>query len=514
MKPYKSSSDKENCSPQSSNCVTWQGPNLSCINLCKGDSISDVVYKLALELCAIKDATDMSDIDFDCLLTGCTSTNDPEITVAGIIQLIIDNLCCSVTDLTSVTDELISKTDDLYEEPILVLPLCLQYIDPATGLAVTTLKLSDYAVLTAQAFCTLRNTVITQGNQIVDLDVRVTVLENDPGYVPPLVTPNCTYGTVIAGVPTEMNILLDNLDARICDFVTAIGDTTDITAAASSECNLLGSQTALSQVGTMATLPGWNIVINNMAQSMQNLWLTVCDMRAAMYDLKNCCDAADCSAFFLVYTANADITRANVTLIFNSGTVIPSGFTNCPGFSTVSITDGIGNTYTDTLDLIAVSTDPLGITYDVSLAFLNPAMPYTVTVTGCIIKDSNTCSKVVTNVIAPPTTTTTTTTSTTSTTTTTTTTTVACTCYSWSVSPNSADLADATGNTLSSNNGRVYVDYQDCDTTPFITISYTTSTIDQVLGCSCNIPYAYYFKNNVALPCTTGTLSLNGLCAL
>ena len=182
MKPYKSSSDKENCSPQSSNCVTWQGPNLSCINLCKGDSISDVVYKLALELCAIKDATDMTDIDFDCLLTGCTSTNDPEITVAGIIQLIIDNLCCSVTDLTSVTDELISKTDDLYEEPILVLPLCLQYIDPATGLAVTTLKLSDYAVLTAQAFCTLRNTVITQGNQIIDLDVRVTVLENDKQY--------------------------------------------------------------------------------------------------------------------------------------------------------------------------------------------------------------------------------------------------------------------------------------------------------------------------------------------
>ena len=37
--------------PISSNSVIWQGPNISCINLCKGDSVSDIVYKLAVELC-------------------------------------------------------------------------------------------------------------------------------------------------------------------------------------------------------------------------------------------------------------------------------------------------------------------------------------------------------------------------------------------------------------------------------------------------------------------------------
>ncbi len=514
MIPYRSSSEKENCAPQSSNCVVWQGPALECINLCKGDSISDVTYKLAVELCKIKDATDLTDLDLNCILDLCDGTPNPELTTAAVLQVIIDGLCCSVTGLTSVTNGLTSKTSDLYEEPILVLPACLQYIDPTTGLPVTTLVLSEYAILTAQALCDLRNTVSTQGNNILDLQVRVTALENDPGYVPPLVTPNCTYGTVIAGVPAEMNILLDNLDARMCDFVTAVGNTTDITTAAGLQCNLLGAQTALSQTGTMATIPGWNNVISNMAQSMQNMWLTVCDMRAAMYDLKACCAAADCSAFFLAYTANTDVTRANVTLIFNAGTVIPSGFTNCPGFSTLSITDGIGNTYTDTLDLVALSTNPSGATYAVNAAFLNPAMPYTVTVTGCITKDGNTCSKVVTNVIAPPTTTTTTTTSTTSTTSTTTTTTVACTCYTWSVSPNALDLADATGNALTVRNGRIYVDYQDCGTTPIITISYDTATTNQTLGCSCSIPYAYYFKNNVALPCTPGTLSLDGICPL
>ena len=342
----------------------------------------------------------------------------------------------------------------------------------------------------------------------------MTALENDPGYVPPVVTSPCSYGTIVAGVPSEMDVMLAQLNTQFCNISSALGSITDISVAASSQCNLLGAQTALSQSGTMATLTGWNVVIGNMAQSMQNLWLTVCDIRNAVYDLKACCASADCSSFFLVYTANADVTRANVTLIFNAGTVIPAGFTNCSTLSNVTITDGNGNIYATTLDLTTVAIDPLGITYDVSTSSLNPLLPYTVTVTGCIIKDGNTCSKVVTNVITPPTTTTTTTTSTTSTTSTTTTTTVACTCYSWSVSPDAIDLADATGNAITSRNGRVFVDYQDCGTTPVITISYTTSTANQTLGCSCNIPYAYYFKNDVALPCTPGTLSLDGICPL
>lgn len=514
MKPYNSSSEKENCSPLSSNCVIWQGPDLPCINLCKGDSVSDVTYKLAVELCAIKDATNMGSVDFSCLLTECANTSNPEVTVAGIIQLIIDNVCCEVTQLQSSTSSLFARTSNLYEEPELVLPSCLQYVDTTTGLPVTTLKLSDYAVHTATAFCDLRNTVLDQSNSILDLDVRVTALENEPPYTPPLVTPNCTYGTVVSGVPTDMNVLLDNLDERVCNLVTAIGNTTDITNAAASECTLLGAQPALSQIGTMASIPGWNNVISNMAQSMQNLWLTVCDMRAVIYDLKACCGAADCSAFILGYSANANVARTEVTLIFNAATIIPSGFSNCPLLSTLTITDGAGNTYTDTIDLVALSTNPSGTTVDVSTASLNPALPYTVTVVGCIVKGTNTCTKTVSSVISLPTTTTTTTTSTTSTTSTTTTTTVACTCYTWSVSPDAGDLAAAVGNTNTFLNGKIFVDYIACGATSVTTVPYATSTPGQTLGCSCLIPYAYYFNANAAVACVPGTVVLDGICTL
>jgi hypothetical protein len=502
MKPYNSSSDKENCSPISSNCVIWQGPDLSCINLCKGDSVSDVVYKLATELCAIKESTDLTDLELNCLLDLCDNTPNPQLTIAAILQVIIDGLCCSVDSLTQTTNGLTDKTNNLYSEPELILPECLQYIDPATGLPVTTLVLSEYAVLTAQSLCDLRATVNIQTNQITSIDNRVTVLENEPGYVLPLVTPTCTYGTVISGVPAEMNVVVTNLDVAVCQLSSSIGSTTNILNAASQQCALLGSQTALSQSGTMSSLTGWNNTINNLAQSMQNLWLTVCDMRAAIYDVRQCCGQADCSLFFLGYSSGVNTARTEVTLFFNVLTTIPAGFTNCPVLSTVTITDGDGNTYSDIFDLVALSTDPAGLTIDVSAAFLNPLFPYTVTITGCIVKDGVTCSKIVTQTLAAPTTTTSTTTTTTA---------APCTCYQWIGTADAADIADATGNTTTSRNGKVFVQYSECGTTNSTYIIYSIGGETSPF-CSCLIPNAYYYKNDIQILASSGTVLLDSLC--
>ena len=34
------------CSPLSSNCVVWQGPDIPCIDICNGDTVSDVIANL------------------------------------------------------------------------------------------------------------------------------------------------------------------------------------------------------------------------------------------------------------------------------------------------------------------------------------------------------------------------------------------------------------------------------------------------------------------------------------
>jgi hypothetical protein len=86
MKPL--NFDNSPCSPISSNCVIWQGPNLDCIKLCTGDTVSDVVAKLATELCTIMDQLNISNYDLSCFdLVGCK----PD-TYQAFLQFLIDQV--------------------------------------------------------------------------------------------------------------------------------------------------------------------------------------------------------------------------------------------------------------------------------------------------------------------------------------------------------------------------------------------------------------------------------------
>jgi hypothetical protein len=102
MKPL--NNDNPGCNPISSNCVIWQGPDIPCIKLCKGDTVSDTVYKLATELCNIIDQLDVTTYDLSCLnIVDC----DPK-DFHALIQLLIDricalNECCAGTGTTTRT---------------------------------------------------------------------------------------------------------------------------------------------------------------------------------------------------------------------------------------------------------------------------------------------------------------------------------------------------------------------------------------------------------------------------
>lgn len=481
MKPYRSSSDKENCSPISSNCVIWQGPDLSCINLCKGDSVSDVVYKLATQVCDFQNTVSLDQINLNCLLDLC-GASEPDMTLVGVLQLIIDGICCTQGQVMTAANTL--RLSATYDENTIVLPQCLWYVDPNTGVTVTTLPVSDYAVLTANALCDLKVTIANQSNLISNNSQRISALENTPPYNPPLVTPSCSYGSVVAGVPTEMNILLSELDNEFCSLTTSLGTASQFLSASAQQCDFLSSQNALSQAGTMGSLPNWISSVNTFAQSMQNLWITVCDMRAAVNDIKQSI-LPDCTQFLLGFIAGADLSRQNVTLTFNANTLIPSGFSNCPTLSTVTISDGDGHTYADTFNLVTESTNPSGITFNVSTAFLNTNLPYTITVTGCIVKDGVTCSKEISQTILPPTTTTTTTTISPST-------------Y-YSVYIEGSDLSNATGNTNPSQDGKVFVSYfPEGSLSPTIAEYSAGGYQGNICVNSLYIPTAYYFASDLS----------------
>lgn len=404
MKPVRSSSEKENCLPISSNCVIWQGPDISCINLCKGDSVSDVVYKLATIVCDFQNSVSLDDVDVTCLINDIycgPQAVPPAKTLSAILQLLIDKVCCSgggggAMPMVQSFAKSFAFEDGFNSSGELVLPECLQYTDSNTGLLITSLPISDYAVLLANSYCTLKTLVNTHTSQIENHETRINTLELKPDFQLPSVTPFCSFGTLVANNPVSIVTMLQEIDVEFCRLREILGNNTELNSGVGQQCTYLSSYNALSQNGLMSNIPGWNPVVNNLGQSLQNLWLTVCDIRAAVVDLKGSI-TVDCSSFVLGFNAYRTIESGTINIVFNSYCTIPSYFNNCATMSTIQVSDGNGAIYTETFNLKTAAESPAGLT--INIQNLNVQVPWTITVTGCLEYKGTVCSKTVTKQI-------------------------------------------------------------------------------------------------------------------
>jgi hypothetical protein len=398
MKPLRSSSEKENCLPISSNCIIWQGPDISCINLCKGDSVSDVVYKLATIVCDFQNSVSLDDVDVTCLINNIScgpQSVPPAKTLSAVLQLIIDKVCCNGAggfDPVFQSFRSFAVEDGFTSSGELILPECLQYTDPNTGLLITTLPISDYAVLLANAYCTLKTLVNTHTSQIENHEGRINALELKPDFQLPTVTPFCSFGTLVANNPVSIVTMLEEIDVEFCRLREILGSNTELNSGIGQQCSYMSSYNALSQNGLMSNIPGWNPVVNNLGQSLQNLWLTVCDLRAAVVDLKGSI-TVDCSSFVLGFNAYRTTQPNIINVIFNSYSTVPAAFNNCPSLSSIQISDGNGGIYTETFDLKNAANNSNGITLQIQN--LNILVPWTITVTGCLEYKGTVCSKTV-----------------------------------------------------------------------------------------------------------------------
>ena len=383
MLPSKSN-NKENCSPTSSNCVVWQGPNISCINLCTGDSVSDVVYKMAEEICVLKEEADITDVELTCLLTVCQNTPQPNQTLANVLQLLINKVCC--------LNEIVLGIDPgtPYEEPILNLPLCLQYEDD--GQPVTQLIHSEYTKRLADFICEMDFIVSQHTSEINDLETRVDYIENWK------ITPNCSYheAGIVAGTPTPILDLLDAFEEKTCTILTILGSASQLTNVITSVCPGLNSKTSLSQPPLqMQNIPNWTVTPTTVAQSLTNLWITVCDIRNFVQNC-NCgpstttpCEEIDLTPITTEVTIS-DSSQLTVSVDYTS-IVIPPGTIRCSGNAIVRINDGNGNLYTDSVNLITVSGV---VDYILPNTFI-PGSALTLTIEYCLIVSDVFCEDTV-----------------------------------------------------------------------------------------------------------------------
>jgi len=281
MKPL--NLDNSPCSPISSNCVIWQGPNIPCIKLCTGDTITDVVYALAIQLCDIVDAVNISTLDLTCLeITTGTPTN-----INQLLQILIDKIC----DANSIPAPSAFPTRGNSSCPtdcIVPVAACLR-----TGTQ-TTMKLLDYVQLIGNTICSILDDITTINNSITNITNRVIALESippTPPYVLPSVTPDCTLadGSVVAGVAYPLNIILTALindnDHGYCALLGTTGQPSDITIAYNlGNSTVSGTDGALSNCAlTLDQLfsTTWITTPTNLSESFIDLWLTVQDIRDA-----------------------------------------------------------------------------------------------------------------------------------------------------------------------------------------------------------------------------------------
>jgi hypothetical protein len=273
MKPL--NLDNSPCSPISSNCVIWQGPDIPCIKLCKGDTISDVIDKLAKELCNIMDLLNVNGYDLSCFdLASCKPQNIQE-----LIQFLIERICAleavdaaaAATPTTSVNQARSASADTL-----VTVASC--FVVGTT----TVMPVSEYAQVIGTRVCNIIDQINTINLQINDLDIRVTTLETTPApvFTIPTFTLGCNIGALASGTTNGIDVILEEYINNVwCGFYATTGSITDLSNAIASQCILGTDFTKVNPAATYAMqYPNWIQPTTTIADLLNNAWIVLCDI--------------------------------------------------------------------------------------------------------------------------------------------------------------------------------------------------------------------------------------------
>jgi hypothetical protein len=304
MKPL--NLDNRPCSPISSNCVVWQGPTLDCINLCTGDTISDVVAKMATELCTLLDQTNVANYDLSCL--GITTCGPKDF--QALIQLLIEKIC----ELNGVTsgDTRLTSVANSCPDCVVTVAECLKQSD--RGLPAT-MQLLDYVQMLADKICITIDQIGELQIQVNNLDIRVTILENTPPPtfdIPSFTLTSCAVGSLPIGSTQEINVILQEFINNVwCPFYTATGNTSELINAVNAIC-IEDGDLQLTTGTAFALNPNWiqSGSYSNVADAVNNIWVALCDMFTYLTNQSTSVNVQDTNTIDLEFSAG--VLTANV----------------------------------------------------------------------------------------------------------------------------------------------------------------------------------------------------------
>jgi hypothetical protein len=397
--PIQPKDTQAGCNPVSSNCVIWQGPDIPCITLCNGDSISDVTYKVATEICTLVDQLSLTTPGFDlsCFPPICPKPEN----IHDLIQFILDQLCDLQNGTTPAgsAKSLVGSTSANCEDTLACLvPIasCFQYTN-AFGDLVTQMSIKDYAAAIGSRVCSIVNSLTTLTNTVTDINDRLTVIEACDPCNPPAPVIEIPVSCLTAGTDIPIETFVQTLETTVCALQAATGTPGLIGTSIAKECiNLDTSPTISNSAVNMGSLPGWVLAgsYSTMADAVNNMWLTICDMRAALQNVVNNCCSPSCNDVDI--TMVSSFSSPNIELSF-TGTA--GSFVDCFAAGMfVEITDAYGVSYTTQVSVIP---NLGGVTQlvDISISALNLYSNYTVTLNVCAANGTDKCNQTITQTV-------------------------------------------------------------------------------------------------------------------
>lgn len=97
--------------------IVWSGPDINCLQLCTNDSVSEVVYKIAEEVCCIASDLDLTTLDYECIIDRAKTYQKLDLFL--FFSLLLENDC-------TIKELIKDKIDELDKTELLVKNLDLK----------------------------------------------------------------------------------------------------------------------------------------------------------------------------------------------------------------------------------------------------------------------------------------------------------------------------------------------------------------------------------------------------
>lgn len=350
-----------------SNCIPWNGPSIPCLGLCRGDSVSDIIVKLATKVCEVAEPENLSTLSLQCLYDMFSTTEPSSHTIKNVLQLLVDNQC----SLKDLIDNLQSSNSG--SRTFVVNLKCLLEKDsfgnplPYTQQSVSQTLINEICLLKVDNVY-LKSKVLNLQEQIDNLDLNPVVIE---AKVVTCINP--------ALLPVSQQV--KNTSKSFCDYKSLVGQPSDISTTLSRICPDWNTR--------FQSLSGWITNPINYMQQMNNVFLVLCNVIGRVENIENTCCAPNCDNVIINFSV--EVIGSQVSLRFRDldGTNIPSGWINNGSTLTITSSDGL---VTNTVN-IPIAQNYISDTISLSGFTINDNLTFLVN--AKMKNGSVTCSKII-----------------------------------------------------------------------------------------------------------------------